>query len=100
MWKKKKTENHTNKQDVIIAELRKENFQLKQEIRTLYSELNLWEENGILLSKEEQRYFFAQHRKLKQLEAEKKKAEKPQIEELANHLNNVLGGNDWSYVKI
>lgn len=94
MWEKKKTGKNVNDNTALIAKLHKENFQLKQEIRSLYSELNLWEENGILLSKEEQRYFFAQHRKLKQLEAEKKKAEKPQIEELANHLNSVLEGND------
>ena len=94
MWKKRKTGKNVNDNTTLIAELHKENFQLKQEIRTLYSELNLWEENGILLSKEEQRYFFAQHRKLKQLEEEKKKAEKPQIEKLANRLNSVLGGND------
>jgi hypothetical protein len=93
MLKKSKTEKNTNDNTALLIEFQKENFKLKQEIKTLYSELNLWEENGILLSKEEQRYFFAQHRKLEQLEAEQKKSEKPQLEKLAERLNNALGGN-------
>lgn len=91
MKKKKEIENHTNEQATVIAELRKENFQLKQEIVLLKDDIRLWEENGILLSQEEQQYFFAQHHKLKQIEEEQKRTEKLQIEKSAERLNLLRG---------